>query len=255
VYNTTAFLYESTAAFEQPEKACDDIHRIFARCGIKSPGLIGDLGAGTGLMSVLLAKRGWNVYGVEQSSAMLAVARQKLMSLPADVQARLTWIEGDITTFEMPPELRLDGAICLCNTINHLVEPSQVAGFAQATFWALKPNGVLILDSDALRTFQNFFHHPPTVVWDDGQHRMTRACDFDATTGRAHHVATLEQYTATGLQPVSEEPMPLQYHSEAALRDAFSAAGFQLKSAKPYNPNPVLYGGFFPKVLWVWRKP
>ena len=61
MYNTTAFLYEATAAFEAPEKTCDEIQGFFADCGIEPPGLLGDLGSGTGLMSVLLAERGWQV--------------------------------------------------------------------------------------------------------------------------------------------------------------------------------------------------
>ena len=77
MYNTTAFLYEATAAFEAPERTCDEIEGFLADCGIKSPGLLGDLGSGTGLMSVLLAERGWQVEGIELSPAMLAVAQAK----------------------------------------------------------------------------------------------------------------------------------------------------------------------------------
>lgn len=255
MYNTTAFLYELTCAFEAPQSTCSDIHGALQRCGIQPPGLLGDLGAGTGLMSVLFAKQGWQVYGVELSPAMIAVAEEKKARLPQALQSQLTWTQGDITRLEMPAGLLLDAAVCLCNTINHLVEWKQVEGFIQAAYQALKPNGVLILDSDTLTTFEQFFHHPPVVVWDDGAHRMTRTCQFDGATGRAYHTATLERHEQAGWIPVSEEAMQLQYHREPNLYAAFLAQGFIVEATDTYNPFPVLYEGIIPKLLWVLRKP
>jgi SAM-dependent methyltransferase len=260
LYNISAFLYDATAAFEEPEKTCADLQGILLRYGIQPPGLLGDLGSGTGLMAILLAQQGWRVVGIELSSAMIAVAQQKTAQLPLEIQSHLTWTPGDITTFTIDPDRLLDGAVCLCNTINHLVEWVQVQHFTKAAFQALRPGGVLILDSDTRFTFQDFFNHGPVVVWDDGTHQMTRTCQFDEKTGRANHVASLRRYDAAGLlQPVGEEAMALQYHSETELLQAFTLAGFQVESADPYNPNPQLYGNdlerFIPKILWTLRKP
>lgn len=255
MYNTTAFLYDTVCAFEEPEKTCEEIHNIFLRRGIQPPGVMADLGAGTGLMSILFAERGWQMYGIELSPAMVAVAREKTARLTTPVQERLSWNEGDISSFALPAGFQFDGAICLCNTINHLAEWEQLVGFMQSSFQALKPGGVMILDSDTFSTFQGFFNHERTVVWDDAIHRMTRACQFDYVSGRAHHVATIEKYEGQNLIQVSEESMQLQYHLETDLFGAFQATGFQVEGARPYNPCPQLYQGFFPKLLWVLRKP
>lgn len=255
MYNTTAFLYERTCAFEVPQTTCEEIHAALLQAGVHPPGLLGDLGAGTGLMSVLFAERGWHIHGVERSLAMIAEAENKKIQLPQAVQSRLHWTEGDITRFEMPEGLLLDAAVCLCNTINHLVEWPQVEGFIRSAYNALKPNGVLILDSDTVTTFERFFDHAPVVVWDDGIHRMTRTCRFDGSSGRAHHTAILERHDETGWTMVSEEGMQLQYHQEPKLYKAFLAQGFIVESGEPYNPFPVLYQGIIPKLLWVLRKP
>jgi SAM-dependent methyltransferase len=255
MYNSTAFLYDATAAFEEPDQACEQIHRILAHCGLTPPGVLGDLGAGTGLMSILLAERGWEVHGIELAPAMIAVAQEKLEGLSPETRARLHWEQGDITAFQLPDNRPWDGAVSMCNTINHLTASGQLQGFSRCVHKALRPGGVLIFDSDTLETFQGFFHHEPTVVWDDGTHQLTRACRFDPATGRADHVASLARYAPGGLQTVSREEMALQYHTEGSLRDTFTAAGFKLEGAVPYNPNPRLYAGFIPKVLWVFRKP
>ncbi len=255
MYDTTAFLYESIATFEEPEAACGLVHDWLGKAGVTPPALLGDLGAGTGLMALMLARRGWSVWGVERSPAMLAEALKNTAKQPAPVQARLSWEQGDIRYFAMPGDLRLDGAVCLCNTINHLVAREEVLSFIQAAYRALKPGGVLILDSDTLQTFQGFFHHEPTVVWDDGLHRLTRACRFEPATGCAEHIALLERVEDGIYRQVSQEAMTLRYHPEPELFAAFLAEGFQIVATEPFNPNPKLYVGFVPKLLWVLKKP
>ncbi len=256
MYNTTAFLYESIGAFEVPHQVCDLLQDYFFKYGITPPATLGDFGSGTGLNALLLAERGWHIRGVELSQAMMAVAEEKTRTLPDEIQARLIWTQGDITCFQFPPGVQLDGAICLHNTINHLAEWSQVTGFIQTAYQALRPGGVLILDSDTLPTFLGFFNHGPVLVWDDGQHRLIRECAFDMETGRANHTATLEQYVNGEPVLVGTEPMSLQYHHEERLFDAFVEAGFQVCNAAPFNPNPGLYPeDMIPKILWVLRKP
>lgn len=255
MYNTTAFLYELTAAFENPRQTGADIQALLDKFGAAPPGVLGDLGSGTGLMSVLFAELGWQVFGVELSPAMVEVANRKWETLSPEVQERLYWMEGDITTFELPGSPLFDAAVCLCNTINHLSERAQVAAFVQSAFRAIRPGGLLVLDSDRLETFRGFFNHPPTVVWDDGQHRLTRACVFDEGTERAEHTALVERYTANRWEKLSEESMTLRYHPETELKQAFLEGGFLLAEVLPYNPYPSLYGGFIPKALWVFRRP
>lgn len=256
MYNLAAFLYEKIAAFEEPEDVCRQLHSRLLRHGLEPEGVLGDLGSGTGLMSILLAEQGWRVYGIELSPAMLSIANSKAPELPTMIRNRITWTQGDITCFELPSEMYLDGAVCLHNTINHLVEQPLVEEFLKATFQAFKPNGILILDSDTLMTFEQFFNHGPVVVWDDGMHRLTRTCLFESSSARAYHTARLEKRSGQEWIVVDEESMQLQYHREPELMSIIQAIGFQVEEVEPYNPNSRLYqGDFIPKLLWTLRKP
>jgi len=252
MYHQAAFLYDKIAAFEALVPVCEQLHEIFITSGSAFTGRLADCGAGTGLMSLWLAEKGWSVLALDLSAEMLAVAKEKAQTMPAAVRARLTFQQADLSVLALP-ENSLDGAICMCNTINHLVTPQAVGGFLSGVFSALKPGGVLILDSDTLSTYERFFNHPETVVWEDETKRMTRTCVFHHDTGRADHTALLTDKTT---QTTQEERLSLQYHSEAFLHEAFLKTGFVLQDAKPFNPNPVLYAGdFVPKVLWTVRKP
>lgn len=67
-----------------------------------------DVGCGTGRHSVELAKRGFQVTGIDISSGMLAEARKAASESGVDVK----WIECDAVKFTSPQTF--DAAICLC---------------------------------------------------------------------------------------------------------------------------------------------
>ncbi len=66
----------------------------------KAGGAALELGAGTGRVTVELARAGIEVTALEISKAMLDAARRKAERLPKDVQKRITWVAGDMRDFE-----------------------------------------------------------------------------------------------------------------------------------------------------------
>jgi len=67
-----------------------------------------DVGCGTGRHSIELAKRGYDVTGLDVSSEMLARASDAAKVASVDVN----WIRSDATRFSLPA--KYDAAICLC---------------------------------------------------------------------------------------------------------------------------------------------
>ena len=67
-----------------------------------------DVGCGTGRHSIELARRGFNVTGLDLSTEMLARAADAARSAGVTVE----WIRSDATKFSLPG--RYDSAICLC---------------------------------------------------------------------------------------------------------------------------------------------
>ena len=62
------------------EAECDLLEEVFRRYGTGPVQTILDLGCGTGSHALLLARRGYQVTGVDRSQEMLAQARQKAAS-------------------------------------------------------------------------------------------------------------------------------------------------------------------------------
>jgi ubiquinone/menaquinone biosynthesis C-methylase UbiE len=67
-----------------------------------------DIGCGTGRHSIGLARRGYKMTGLDQSSGMLAVAKKSAADAGVDIKL----VQADAADFRL--STRFDGAICLC---------------------------------------------------------------------------------------------------------------------------------------------
>jgi SAM-dependent methyltransferase len=81
---------------------------IIAECGLPPGSHLLDMGCGTGRHAVELARRGYQVTGVDIAAGMLVEARKAAN----DAGVTVSWIEADATRFATPE--RFDAALCLC---------------------------------------------------------------------------------------------------------------------------------------------
>jgi len=126
-------------------KWADYIEKIVLRHCAKNKGdgtdnslLLLDLGCGTGGVAIEMAKRGYDVLGVDQSSDMLAVAKEK------ESADKVQFIQQDITRMELFGTV--DIMICLLDTVNHILDEKKLTRFFSLCKKYLNPNGLLIFD-------------------------------------------------------------------------------------------------------------
>ena len=116
-----------------------------AQPGLSSPVPLLDLGCGTGRVLVPLARAGERITGVDDSAALLAMAREKLSAAGAATSERVDLVQADLLTVDLP---RRDYALALClsNTLMHL--PTQAAQLAalRRAHHHLRDDGLLLLD-------------------------------------------------------------------------------------------------------------
>jgi SAM-dependent methyltransferase len=118
-----------------------DFYRRLAR---ETGGPILDVGCGTGRVAMALAADGHEVVGIDLSAPMLRLAEQRRETLSADVAARLSFRQADMTTLDLGRDFAL------------VVASSRVFQFALTTDAQrqslaalrshLRPDGRLVLD-------------------------------------------------------------------------------------------------------------
>ena len=158
-----------------------------------------ELGAGSGRVTVPLARDGHYIVAVERSPAMLARLRDRVARLPPAVAARIAPTVGDLRTFSVGGRFPL--AIAAFNTLEHLYTRGEVTACLQRIAAHLAPGGVFAFDVQL-----------PDLAWltRDPTKRWARTRFTDPTTGRAMLYSTNHDY-----DPVSQIVLIRLYYDPA----------------------------------------
>lgn len=81
-----------------------------------------DVGCGTGEHEIALAKRGFNVVGLERSTLMFKAAKEKWNNSPQDIKKRIEFIKGEYLKILKGKNWQFDAAIFMGNALPHNAE-------------------------------------------------------------------------------------------------------------------------------------
>jgi len=137
-YENFAYYYDSLM---DPQFYDDYEHFIMTHCHFNE---VLELGCGTGEIAIRLSKRNKDVFATDLSMDMLEVAKQKAMA--ENVNLKLQRV--DMTDFSTSHQVDL--ILCLCDSINYVIEPSSILQTFQNVFNSLKKDGTFIFDIDSL---------------------------------------------------------------------------------------------------------
>ncbi len=149
-----------------------------------------ELGCGTGRVALPVVRAGYRVTGVDISPEMLARARRRRRTLPAEQAMRLRFSLQDMTSFSFPR--RFSAALVAFSTFALVTDPDGRASCLERIHHHLDPGGLLLIDlphpratgdTDIAR-FETRFQVPPwghvvdKVVEEsdapDGSYRLVR---------------------------------------------------------------------------------
>ncbi len=138
MYGDFAKLYEELQDINYIAFA-DYIEAIFEKEKV-SPKLVLDLACGTGTLTSILAKRGYDMIGVDMSCEMLNIAREKAMEENLDI----LYLNQDMTDFELYGTV--DAIICTLDGVNYLTEDGELEKMLSLAKNYLNPDGIMIFD-------------------------------------------------------------------------------------------------------------
>ncbi len=206
-----------------------NIKKIWEKYDIE-PKLIVDLCCGSGTMTKLLSDEGIDVIGIDKSFDMLMEARAKS---PTNL-----FLNQDMTEFELYGTV--DSIVCLCDSMNYLLDEKDVLKTLKLVDNYLNPNGLLIFDVNTEYKFKeqlgtNTFggnYEEFSYIWENY---------YDEEKQIHEYQTTFFIKDEDGLYEKEEEVHYEKYYSIDTLKKIINESGLELLGVFDENlfENPV----------------
>jgi SAM-dependent methyltransferase len=200
---------------------------------------LADLGIGTGDLVIALARRGFEVVGVDVSRPMLAVARDKIAA--AGLTKPPVLLEQDIRAFAL--EAPLDAALCVYTVINQLTEAGDLDRLLNAVGRSLAPGGLFVFEVNLPAAYARFWRGDDEMRAGATRIRRRHRRLLGTSIVEAH--VTIECDGGT----VTHDRIAQRAYDDRELETALAHAGFTVLAREAYDP---FAGGDTPtKALWA----
>jgi SAM-dependent methyltransferase len=184
-----------------------------------------DLGCGSGEHARYLAGKGFEVVGVDVSDTMLERARED--GVPAGVQFLL----GDLIHVESVVTGKFGGAVCLGNTLAHIMDQETLTQLFKGVRAVLLPGAPLVIQ---VLNYERLVHGgqrclPLTFIQDEEGEAIFLRVMTHHEDGSVTFTPSLLRYRKDGdpaLEVISSHNVPLRGWKRAEMEAALNAAGF-----------------------------
>lgn len=139
IYKSLAKVYDLFMEETPYEVWVSYIEEIFRKYEL-TPKLILELGCGTGNITTLMQNKGYDMIGVDISEDMLVEAKEKAQ----ENSQNILFLNQDMRDFELYGTV--DSCICICDSLNYVLEDKEVLQVFKLVNNYLNPNGLFIFD-------------------------------------------------------------------------------------------------------------
>lgn len=185
-YDAMSRVYDNLNACLDYELWADFVEVQFARYADEKPKLVLDMACGSGSMTLPLARRGYDMIGLDLSADMLGRARERLTEAGFP---EVLLLEQDMTAFELYGTV--DAVVCCLDSINHLTARGALNKCFSLVHNYLNPRGLFLFDVNTPAKFAAIYGENDYILddeqtgalcaWRNYYDKRTQICDFDLT--------------------------------------------------------------------------
>ena len=138
-YTSFAEVYDTFMDNVPYEEWADYLEERLKEYGVKD-GLVLELGCGTGSMTELLAEKGYDMIGVDNSEDMLEIAMEKRIESGHDI----LYLLQNMQEFELYGTVK--SVVSVCDSVNYITEKAELEEVFRLVNNYLDPQGIFIFD-------------------------------------------------------------------------------------------------------------
>ena len=158
------------------------IHEILSQHQSEND-LVLDLGCGTGTLTEKLANFGYNMIGIDNSLEMLEMARRKKEASGHDI----LYLHQDMREFELYGTVK--AIVCLCDSINYILNPTDLKQTFTLVNHYLDPKGLFIFDFNTTYKYKEIIGNQTiaenqkdkSFIWENYYHEEERINEIELT--------------------------------------------------------------------------
>lgn len=167
-----------------------------------SDGLVLDLGCGTGTLTELLAKKGYDMIGVDLSDRMLNIAMKKREQSGLDI----LYLLQDMREFELYGTVR--AVVCLCDSINYLLDEEDLLATFRLVNNYLDPGGLFLFDFNTTYKYETVIGDATiaenrddcSFIWENYYNAEEELNEYDLTIFVQKEQDLFRRFTETHVQ-------------------------------------------------------
>lgn len=232
-YTDFASVYDELMDDTPYEEWCEFLMEVFRRYGADSEqtdhagekamdknlaqerNTVLDLGCGTGTLTELLARRGYDMIGVDNAPEMLQIAMEKRERSGLDI----LYLLQDMRELELYGTV--GAAVSVCDSLNYLLDEEDIVQTFERVNTYLYPQGIFVFDFNTVYKYQTVIgdatiaenREDCSFIWENYYHEEQEINEYDLTIfvaeGRtvfgADETADAGDWTADGPKEQTEE--------------------------------------------------
>ncbi|MGI6094672.1 MAG: class I SAM-dependent DNA methyltransferase [Lachnospiraceae bacterium] len=226
-YQSFARVYDMFMDNIPYEEWCDYLEELLKEYGIED-GLVLELGCGTGSMTQLLADRGYDMIGVDNSEDMLEIAAEKRERSGSGI----LYLLQDMREFELYGTVR--AIVSVCDSMNYILEEEDLLKVFRLVNNYLDPGGLFLFDLNTVYKYQQVGddtiaenREDGSFIWENFYDEEEAINEYDLTLFIPEENGLFRKYEETHLQKAYEIHTIKRLLKEAGLEyitsyDAFT---------------------------------
>lgn len=219
-YSSFAKVYDMFMDNIPYEEWTDYVKNLLLEEGI-GEGILLDLGCGTGSVTELLARSGFDMIGVDNSEEMLEIAMEKRDESGLDI----LYLLQDMREFELYGTVK--GVVSICDSMNYILEDEELLQVFRLVHNYLDNDGIFIFDMNTLYKYESILadntfaedRETSSFIWENYYDEEEMLNQYDLTLFVQEEDGRYRKYEETHLQ---------RAYQQQTVEQLLKKAGFEL---------------------------